>query len=62
MQLYIGYVLGEYTDCQVVRSLKHMKKISGNTRDKDYRKRIVETLKESAPIKIKIEMVNYFGM
>jgi len=56
LQLYLEFSLGEVTECQVVRSLKNQGYITGNTRDKSYRQKVIQELSSYAPEKIKIKL------
>lgn len=60
LQCYIAYVLGELTDVQIVQKLKRLKFIDGNTKDPEYRKHIIEKLKEECPIRLRAEINLYF--
>lgn len=53
LQIYIDYILGNITDCQVCRKLKKLGLISGNTKDSSYRKFVMNEFEKYAPAKIK---------
>ena len=57
LQCYIAYVLGELTDTQIVQKLKRLGVIKGNTRDPNYRKSVIENMKEVYPIKLQTEII-----
>jgi hypothetical protein len=59
LQCYLAYVLGELTEVQIVRKLKHLGLIDGNTKDREYRKKVLDELNATAPVKLqaKIEIM-----
>lgn len=56
LQCYIAYVLGELTEVQIVRKLKHLGVIDGNTKDREYRQLVLDDLDKSARIKLKAQI------
>ena len=60
LQCYIAYALGELTDTQIVQKLKRLGVIDGNTRDPEYRERIIDDMKMTYPMKLRTEISLYF--
>ena len=59
-QCYIGYMLGEMTEVQIVQKLKRLGLIDGNTRDASYRSSIIQKMLEEYPVTLKAEISLYF--
>lgn len=60
LQCYLEYVLGELTEVQIVRKLKNLGIIDGNTKDKEYRAEVLSKMEEDYPVRIKAQISLYF--
>lgn len=62
IQIYLDYILGNITDCQVCRKLKKLGIIDGNTKDEVYRHSVLKSFEIDSSNKIKHEINIYFNL